>query len=147
MFRLIPRIWHISATERLVSFLSASAAFCLLASIISLGRPPVRPRARAAASPAFVRSLMMSRSNSASEEKMWKMSLPSLVLVPILSWGLLKSYNPTSAAAFSRKSDPSLIYLRRIGRLLWPVCPWITRSETPAIAAAVASPARKLCPA
>jgi hypothetical protein len=40
------------------------------------GLPPTRPRARAAVSPAMVRSRMRSRSNSASEPKRWNTSLP-----------------------------------------------------------------------
>jgi len=45
------------------------------------GRPPARPRARAAASPAIVRSWMRSRSNSASVAKMPNTSLPVAVVV------------------------------------------------------------------
>src|SRR6266545_8004713 len=46
-----------------------------------LGRPPLRPRARAAANPALVRSWIRSRSNSASEAKIWKISLRPGVVV------------------------------------------------------------------
>src|SRR5699024_1405109 len=49
------------------------------------GRPPTRPRARAAASPALVRSVMMSRSNSAREAKMWKTSRPPGEVVSMFS--------------------------------------------------------------
>jgi hypothetical protein len=41
------------------------------------GRPPLRPRARADASPAVVRSEMSSRSNSASAAKVPKTSFPA----------------------------------------------------------------------
>src|SRR3954452_21931830 len=52
----------------------------------TLGLPNSRPRARAACSPAWVRSLMRSRSNSASAPKTWKTSLPTLVVVSVCSW-------------------------------------------------------------
>jgi short chain dehydrogenase len=45
--------------------------------VITEGRPPWRPRARAAASPAAVRSRMRSRSNSARAAKTWNTSLPA----------------------------------------------------------------------
>jgi hypothetical protein len=51
--------------------------------------PPCLPRARAAVSPAFVRSVMISRSNSASAPKIWKMSFPPLVVVSMFSVRLL----------------------------------------------------------
>lgn len=55
--------------------------------------------------------------------------------------------NPTSAAVFSVTSEPFRMNLRTIGKLLWPVWSMIARSETPAAAAAVARPARRLCDA
>jgi hypothetical protein len=48
-----------------------------LAGVQTLGRPPLRPRARAAARPANVRSRIRSRSNSASAPKTWKISFPA----------------------------------------------------------------------
>jgi peptidoglycan/LPS O-acetylase OafA/YrhL len=67
--RDIPSILQISATDVLVS------AYSFLASLIfsgdsAFGRPPSFPLVLAASSPALVRSLMMSRSNSASAPKM-----------------------------------------------------------------------------
>src|SRR3954462_12494335 len=67
--RDVPSILQISATDVLVS------AYSLLASLIfsggsAGGRPPNFPLALAASSPALVRSLMMSRSNSANAPKM-----------------------------------------------------------------------------
>jgi hypothetical protein len=56
------------------------------------GRPPWRPRARAAESPAIVRSRIRSRSNSASALNTWKMSRPPLVVVSMLS---CSERNPT----------------------------------------------------
>ena len=47
-----------------------------LSVVIARGRPPKRPRARAAESPAWVRSRTSSRSNSAKAPNMWKTSLP-----------------------------------------------------------------------
>ena len=48
------------------------------------------------------------------------------------------SQSPTLAAAFSRNSDPSRIYLRRVPSERWPVWAMMARSGTPAEAAAVA---------
>ena len=44
--------------------------------VMTEGRPPCRPRTRAAANPAAVRSRIRSRSNSARAAKTWKTSLP-----------------------------------------------------------------------
>ena len=52
-----------------------------LAVVILNGRAPLRPRARADASPAIVRSEISSRSNSANAVKMPNTSLPAAVLV------------------------------------------------------------------
>jgi hypothetical protein len=74
-----------SSLHRLATFVSrfpmlaiASRSFAVV--IFGL-RPPTRPRARADARPAFVRSVMSSRSNSASAAKMPKISLPAAVVV------------------------------------------------------------------
>jgi hypothetical protein len=56
----------------------------------------LRPRARAAASPAAVRSRMRSRSNSAKAAKTWKTSLPPGVVVSIAS-SKLRNLTPWSA--------------------------------------------------
>ena len=64
-----------------------------------------------------------------------------------LSFTLLGSYSPTLAAAFSRNSDPSRMYLRRVASDRWPVWAMMARSGTPAAAAAVARPARSEWPA
>ncbi|KAG1364770.1 hypothetical protein G6F61_013681 [Rhizopus arrhizus] len=52
-----------------------------LAAVILNGRPPFRPRARAEARPATVRSAINSRSNSASAAKIPNTSLPAAVVV------------------------------------------------------------------
>jgi hypothetical protein len=65
----------------------ASAAF--LASS-AFGLPPNLPLARAAFSPALVRSRITSRSNSASAPKIWNTSLPPDVVVSMFSCKLLK---------------------------------------------------------
>jgi hypothetical protein len=54
-----------------------------LAAVILKGRPPLRPLARAEASPATMRSEINSRSNSAKAAKMPKTSLPAAVVVSI----------------------------------------------------------------
>ena len=55
-------------------------------------------------------------------------------------WADIRHYSPTFAAAFSRKSDPSRMYLRKVARERWPVWAMMARSGTPAAAAAVARP-------
>ena len=74
-----------SSRHRSPTFVSglpiAAKASRSLAGVILGLRPPFRPRARAEASPARVRSEMRSRSNSASEAKMPKTSLPADVVV------------------------------------------------------------------
>jgi hypothetical protein len=67
-----------------------------LAVVITVGRPPVRPRARAAASPAWVRSRIRSRSNSASAPNRWKTSLPPGVVVSRAS-ATLRNPTPRSS--------------------------------------------------
>jgi hypothetical protein len=54
---------------------------------------------------------------------------------------------PTFPAAFSKNKEPSRMYLRSVARLRWPVCAMMARSLTPAAAAAVAMPERRLWPA
>ena len=56
----------------------ATASFSAL---MTVGRPPRRPRVRAAERPACVRSRIRSRSNSASAAKTWKTSRPPGVVV------------------------------------------------------------------
>ncbi len=57
------------------------------------------------------------------------------------------AYSPTVAAALARKSEPSRMYVRATATLVWRVWRMMSRSSAPAIAAAVASPARRLWPA
>ena len=59
----------------------AAMANCSFVRVIFGLRPPFRPRARAEASPARVRSEIRSRSNSAREAKMPKTNLPAGVVV------------------------------------------------------------------
>ena len=84
--RLTPRAWAIAATvycpEQYISW-----AIWSLCPLSTEGRPPWRPRARAAASPALVRSRIRSRSNSARAAKTWKTSLPPGVVVSIAPGG------------------------------------------------------------
>ncbi len=56
------------------------------------GRPPVLPRALALDSPAFVRSRINSRSNSASAPNRWNPTLPPGVVVSICSRRLRKPW-------------------------------------------------------
>jgi hypothetical protein len=73
--RLTPRVSAIAATVYCPDAYISRATWSLWA-VITDGRPPWRPRARAAARPAVVRSRMRSRSNSAKAAKTWKTSLP-----------------------------------------------------------------------
>src|SRR3984893_2908978 len=57
------------------------------------------------------------------------------------------AYSPNLPALFSRNKLPSRIYRRTICTLRCPVWFIIDRSEAPAIAALVACPARRECPA
>lgn len=72
-----------------------------MAEVILYGRPPVRPRARADASPAVVRSEMSSRSNSASAAKIPKTSLPAAVVVSIAAPWPVRTLSPTPRAVRS----------------------------------------------
>jgi hypothetical protein len=81
--RLTPSALAIAATVYcLEAYISRASR--ILGSVITAGRPPVRPRARAAASPALVRSRIRSRSNSARAAKMWNTSLPPGVVVSMV---------------------------------------------------------------
>src|SRR6266568_5474298 len=84
VLRPTPSALAISAT--VTSRASYRARASLTCSGESLaGRPPRRPRARAAARPTAARSAISSRSNSASAAKMWKIRRPVLVVVSIPS--------------------------------------------------------------
>jgi len=76
-----------SSSQSRATFVSglpmAAAARRTFAAVIFGLRPPFRPRARADASPARVRSEIRSRSNSASDAKIPKTSLPEGVVVSI----------------------------------------------------------------
>ena len=73
------------------------AAAFLMSDALSFGlRPPLRPRARAAANPALVRSRIRLCSNSASAPKMWKMSFPPVLVVSMLS---VSERNPTDRSS------------------------------------------------
>jgi hypothetical protein len=71
---------------------ASSRAWRSLAGLIFRGRPPLRPRRRADASPAAVRSRIRSRSNSARAPKAWKTSFPLAVVVSIPSVRLLNPH-------------------------------------------------------
>ena len=75
-----------------------SLAVRILSGVMTVGRPPRRPRARAAARPAAVRSWMRSRSNSAMAPMMWNSSLPPGVVVSSCS-DRLRSPTPRSPNA------------------------------------------------
>ena len=81
---------QISPTDMVLSaYIFLAICNFLLSLNGDFGRPPFFPRALAAVRPAFVRSRMISRSNSASAPKIWKISFPPLVVVSMLSVRLL----------------------------------------------------------
>jgi hypothetical protein len=107
-----------------------SPATRTLWAVMTDGRPPWRPRARAAANPALVRSRMRSRSNSAKAAKTWKTSLPPGVVVSIASCRLR---NPMSRSA--RQVTVSTRCRRdRLGRSSStpPGCHWAAAGPGPA---------------
>ncbi|MOA38083.1 hypothetical protein D3C78_1597310 [compost metagenome] len=89
----MPSSWHRSPT-----FVSgcpiAAIASRNLAVVILNGRPPFLPRARAEASPAMVRSVISSRSNSAKAAKMPKTSLPAAVVVSMAAPWPVSTFRP-----------------------------------------------------
>jgi hypothetical protein len=64
------------------------------AGVILNGRPPFRPRARAEARPAMVRSEMSSRSNSARAAKIPKTSFPEAVGVSMAAPWPVRTLSP-----------------------------------------------------
>ncbi len=80
-------------------------------------RPPLRPRARAAVSPARVRSRISSRSNSARAAKMPNTRRPPAVVVSILRSVLAlmgADLDAPDHTTLSRRSQPLAVMLRRI---------------------------------
>jgi len=69
---------------------------------MTVGRPPVRPRARAAARPSRVPATMISRMNSARAAKTWNTSRPPEVVVSRFS---CSEVNPTSR----RRRSPTVV--------------------------------------
>ena len=78
-----------------------------------LGRPPIRPLTRAACNPAWVRSRIRFRSNSAKAPKMWKVSFPALDDVSIDSWRFFNpiplswSFDTSSIKSFNERDSLS----------------------------------------
>lgn len=70
------------------------------------GRPPVRPCALAASSPARVRSLMSDRSNSAMAAMIWKNSRPSADVVSTEERGTVDHAEPYASLVFNRAASP-----------------------------------------
>lgn len=71
----------IESVEVSASFWAVANFFWVMVGFL----PPFLPLALAAANPAIVLSRMILRSNSAREQKMWKISFPLLVVVSMLS--------------------------------------------------------------
>ena len=93
---------------------TAAMARRTLAGVILNGRTPVLPRARAAASPATVRSEMSARSNSAKAAKIPKTSFPDAVVVSIEAPSPVSTLRPMPRSVRSwtvltrwRRSRPS----------------------------------------
>ena len=77
----------------------ADIAIMSVARSILRGRPPMRPRARAAASPAMVRSAISSRSNSANAAKMPNARRPLAVVVSICAPAPVSTFKPDAPGA------------------------------------------------
>src|SRR5919106_2759535 len=89
--RPFPSMYHLSHSRLppLVEKIEELGNTQLFAGEGFVGLPPFRPLALAAVRPAVVRSRIGFRSNSASAPKIWKISLPPLVVVSIFSVRLL----------------------------------------------------------
>ena len=125
MVRAIPRR---CATSVVLASRSTMAAIAMrsAAFVILRGRPPRRPRARAAASPARVRSRISSASNSANAAKIPKTRRPFAVVVSNL--GPLASHDLQSHLPLVQGLDqcyqvpeipPEPIELPHHQRILW----------------------------
>jgi hypothetical protein len=91
--RVIFSSWHNSTTD--VSRLCINTCAILTCDFVSWNlRPPFLPLARAAISPAFVRSRISSLSKSANEAKIPKISRPAGVVVSIFAPCPLNTRNP-----------------------------------------------------
>jgi hypothetical protein len=99
--RAIPKRDAISATG--ISAFLRRPRIVLISLTESLeGRPPVLPRARAALSPAIVRSRMRLRSNSARAANTWKTSRPAGETVSIFR----ANWRPWNRSANRSRSNP-----------------------------------------
>ena len=83
VLRLIPKVRQTAAFVVLPS--SAVTTAAIVSASIATGRPPRRPRRRAAARPALTRSWINERSNCASAPKTWNRNSPCGVVVSIRS--------------------------------------------------------------
>ncbi len=83
VLRLIPKVRQTAAFVAPPS--SAATTAAIFSASIATGRPPCRPRRRAAARPARTRSWVRERSNCASAPKTWKRNSPCGVVVSICS--------------------------------------------------------------
>ena len=83
VLRLIPKVRHTAAFVAPPS--SAATTAAIFSASIATGRPPRRPRRRAAARPARTRSWVNDRSNCASAPKTWNRNSPCGVVVSICS--------------------------------------------------------------
>ena len=83
VLRLIPKVRQTAAF--VVPASSAVTTAAIFSASIATGRPPRRPRRRAAARPARTRSWIRDRSNCASAPKTWNRNSPCGVVVSICS--------------------------------------------------------------
>jgi hypothetical protein len=87
-----------SAATALRSAMAAMAIMRVERSILR-GRPPIRPRARAAARPAMVRSAISSLSNSAKAAKIPNAKRPLAVVVSICAPAPASTFSPRRGSA------------------------------------------------
>jgi hypothetical protein len=112
---------------------SRSRAAAMISGVATTGRPPVRPRSRAAARPSRVPATMSSRMNSASAAKTWNTSRPPGVVVSRAS---CSEVNPTprrrrSATVVIRSCSASAVSWTR-----WTALPVEERAGTTVLVSA-----------
>jgi hypothetical protein len=124
----MPSVLQMSGTRFCLS--AANVQSCRTFRSLTDGRPPCLPRARAAASPAIVRSRMRSLSNSAIAPKTWNTSFPPLVPVSSCSCRLLNC-TPRSCKSFIDWMRCARERPRRSNRQTTSVSPARTKSRAP----------------
>lgn len=114
------------------------------AGVILNGAPPSQPCSRADARPAFVRSEMSARSNSAMAAKIPRTSSPeTVVVVAIAAPCPVKTSSDYVTASWPLFRGYPALRPARLGQVIWHLCTQISNARsTPAVASAAARVAR-----